>query len=66
MAAERGRTLLYSTQILEVAEKFSDRVCLIHRGKLRVFDAVTNLRARPGVEDSVLEDLFRQLREEEE
>ena len=66
LAVERGRTILYSTQILDVAEKFSDRVCLIHRGKLRVFDAVANLHVRPRGEDCVLEDVFRQLREEEQ
>jgi ABC-2 type transport system ATP-binding protein len=66
LAVERGRTILYSTQILDVAEKFSDRVCLIHRGKLRVFDAVANLHVRPGGEDGVLDDVFRQLREEEQ
>jgi ABC-type multidrug transport system ATPase subunit len=64
-AAGRGRTILYSTQILEVAEKFSDRVCLIHRGKLRVFEALVNLRVSPGAEDGVLGELFRQLREED-
>ncbi len=64
-AAERGRTILYSTQILDVAEKFSDRACLIHRGKLRLFDAVSNLNVRPGAEDGILEAVFRQLREEE-
>jgi ABC-type multidrug transport system ATPase subunit len=65
LAVERGRTILYSTQILDVAEKFSDRICLIHRGKLRVFDAVANLRVGPGKEDGILEDVFRRLREEE-
>lgn len=65
LAVERCRTILYSTQILDVAEKFSDRVCLIHRGKLRVFDAVANLPVGPGKGDSILEDVFRRLREEE-
>lgn len=64
LAAQRGRTIFYSTQILEVAEKFCDRVMLIHHGQLRVFDAVGNLHARPGGEQGVLEDLFQQLREE--
>jgi len=64
LAAQRGRTVLYSTQILDVAEKFSDRVCLIHRGQLRVFDAVENLQAQAGSENSVLEDIFKMLREE--
>jgi ABC-type multidrug transport system ATPase subunit len=64
-AALRGRTVLYTTQILQVAEKFCDRVLLLHRGQLRVFDAVANLHVRAGGEDGVLEDVFRQLREEE-
>lgn len=63
-AASRGRTVLYSTQILDVAERFSDRVCIIHRGKLRFFDTVANLPAHDG-EGSVLEEVFRKLREEE-
>jgi len=63
-AAARGRTVLYSTQILDVAERFSDRVCIIHRGKLRFFDRLANLPAHDG-QGSVLEDVFRKLREEE-
>ncbi|HME08156.1 MAG TPA: ABC transporter ATP-binding protein [Bryobacteraceae bacterium] len=65
LAVQRGRTVLYTTQILEVAEKFCDRVFLLHRGQLRVFDAVANLFVRPGSDGGVLEDVFRQLREEE-
>ena len=65
MATAHGRTILYSTQILDVAERFSDRVCLIHRGKLRVYDAVANLHVHPSGEDGILEEIFRQLREEE-
>jgi ABC-type multidrug transport system ATPase subunit len=30
-AAGRGRTIVYSTQVLDVAERFSDRVCVIHQ-----------------------------------
>lgn len=63
-AAERGRTVLYSTQILDVAEKFSHRVCIIHRGKVRFFDTVANLPAHDG-EGSVLEEVFRKLREQD-
>jgi hypothetical protein len=37
---------------------------LIHRGHLRVFDAVSNLHTRPGGQQGVLEDVFQQLREE--
>ena len=63
-ASERGRTVLYTTQILDVAERFCDRVCIIHRGKLRFFDTVANLPAHDG-EGSVLEEVFRKLREED-
>lgn len=35
-AAERGRTVVYTTQILEIAEKFSDRICVLDHGGLRL------------------------------
>jgi ABC-type multidrug transport system ATPase subunit len=52
-----GGTVIYTTQLLDIAEEFSDRVVVLHRGEVRAFDSVTNLRG-------VLEELFRQLREE--
>jgi len=63
-AAKRGRTIIYSTQLLDVAERFSDRVCVIHRGEVRAFDTLETLRERALDKTNVLEDLFRQLREE--
>lgn len=62
-AAERGRTILYSTQILDVAERFSDRVCVIHKGEIRAFDAFTTLRDQAKDKNNVLQELFRDLRE---
>jgi len=62
-AASRGRTILYSTQILDVAERFSERVCLIHKGEVRAFDTMDNLRGQARDKDNVLEEMFRQLRE---
>jgi ABC-type multidrug transport system ATPase subunit len=35
-AARRGRTVVYTTQILEIAEKFSDRICVLDHGGLRL------------------------------
>lgn len=61
-AAQRGRTVIYTTQILDIAENFSDRVCLLHHGKVRAFDAVTNLREQTSGNGGVLEELFQQLR----
>lgn len=62
-AAGRGRTIIYSTQILDVAERFSDRVCLIHKGAIRAFDTLERLRALASDKDNVLQEMFRQLRE---
>jgi len=63
-ATGRGRTIIYSTQILDSAERFSDRVCIIYRGCVVAFDSVGNLRD-PGLpQDAVLEGIFDLLREE--
>ena len=63
VATARGRTILYATQILDVAERFSDRVCLIHQGEVRAFDTLARLREQALDKDNVLEGMFRQLRE---
>ena len=62
-AAAQGRTIIYSTQILEVVEKFSDRVCILHQGEVRAFDSVSLLEGNghPGG----LEEIFQQLRDSE-
>lgn len=62
-AAARGRTILYSTQILDVAERFSERVCLIHKGAVYAYDTLEHLRATATDKDNVLAELFRDLRE---
>lgn len=62
-AVGRGRTILYSTQLLDVAERFSDRVCLIHRGEIRAFDTLERLRSQARDKSNVLEEMFRELRE---
>ena len=61
-AAERGRTIIYSTQLLDIAERFSDRVCVIHKGEVRAFDTLEALRSRAEDKNNVLQELFRQLR----
>ena len=35
-ATQQGRTVIYTTQILEIAEKFSDRICVLDHGGLRM------------------------------
>jgi len=62
-AAARGRTIIYSTQLLDVAERFSDRVCVINQGEIHAFDTLDRLREHAQDKDNVLEEMFRQLRE---
>lgn len=61
-AVAQGRTIIYSTQILEIVEKFSDKVCILHQGEVRAFDSVTLLENAG--QGRGLVDIFRQLREE--
>ncbi|MCY3018611.1 MAG: ABC transporter ATP-binding protein [Planctomycetota bacterium] len=61
-AAARGHTVLYSTQILDVAEGFSDKVCVIHKSELRAFESVAQLAEKKGTPGNVLESLFETLR----
>jgi ABC-type multidrug transport system ATPase subunit len=65
VAAERGHTVVYSTQILDIAERFSDRVCIIDRGQVRHYAPLAELQAQTnaGGPGTVLEGLFQQLRE---
>jgi len=63
-AAKRGRTVIYSTQLLELAESFSDRVCIIAEGRVQAFDSMNHLRQTSTAADGrILEELFERLRE---
>ena len=61
--AARGGTVVYTTQITEVVERFSTQVCVLHRGRLEGCGPIESLAAgegRPGD----LEALFARLREQ--
>jgi ABC-2 type transport system ATP-binding protein len=60
-ATERGRTVVYSTQILEVAERFADRICILHGGKVRAFDSLDRLRDAYGAADGELQTIYDRL-----
>ncbi len=62
-AAAEGRTIIYTTQILPMAESFSDLVCVLDRGALAAFDTAAEIRTR-GAATGNLEALFAQLAEE--
>ncbi len=61
-AVARGRTVLYSTQLLDVAERFADRIIVLHEGRVRADDRLDALRAEAGDPANPLEELFRKLR----
>ncbi len=57
--ASDGKTILYSSHVLDVVEKVCDRVLIIHRGYLIAQDTPDNLKASTG--QATLEDVFRSL-----
>ena len=62
-AAGRGTALLYSTQILEIAEGFADRVAVFHQGRLHLAATLAELRERGAADETgVLPRLLEELR----
>lgn len=60
--AARGRTVLYSSHVLEVVEKICSRVVVLYRGRVVANDSVERLRDLMALES--LEEVFSQLVEE--
>lgn len=61
-AAAEGRTIIYSTQILAIAEQLSDEIILLHGGEVRARGPLDEVLKRTG--DPDLEALLARLREE--
>ena len=62
-AAAAGATVIYSTQILEIAERFADLLCVIDRGRLVATYTRAELAALPPEGPESLESRLRQFRE---
>ena len=54
--AAKGKTVFFSTHVLEVAEKLCDKIAIISHGKIVYFGTLDDLRAGHG--DQSLEELF--------
>jgi ABC-2 type transport system ATP-binding protein len=54
-----GRTILYSSHVLDVVEKVCDRVLIIHKGNL-IADSTSD-ELKSSTQQSTLEDVFRKL-----
>jgi ABC-2 type transport system ATP-binding protein len=59
---EQGKTLLFSTHIMEVAEKLCDRIGIIHKGRLVACGTMEELKALGRTKQS-LESIFLELTE---
>jgi ABC-type multidrug transport system ATPase subunit len=57
-AAERGHTIVFTTQIIEVAEQVADRICVINKGQIKA-DATPAELCR----DTAYEQLLAELHE---
>lgn len=65
-AAAAGKTVFYTTQLIEMVEGFADRVLLIAEGAVRACGTLPELRSAAGApEGEVLASLFARLRETE-
>lgn len=58
--ADSGKTVFFSTHVLDVAEKICDEVAIIKGGKLRFYGTLAELRENLG-NDGSLEELFLEL-----
>jgi ABC-type multidrug transport system ATPase subunit len=65
-AVNKGHTVVYSTQILEIAEKFADLICIIDHGRVLYLESPARLREQAGSDDRGILELFRRLRSDEE
>jgi ABC-2 type transport system ATP-binding protein len=57
--AARGKVVLFSSHELEIVERISNRIVILHRGKIIANDSIENLRSLMSL--STLEDIFSQL-----
>ena len=57
--ADAGKTVIFSTHVLEVAEKVCDRVAIIDNGKILFCGSIAELKNQQG--DSSLETIFLKL-----
>lgn len=63
--AAAGKTVFFSTHVMEVAEKLCDRLAIINRGKIVFIGALSELKSQRGADGS-LEKLFLELVDEGE
>ncbi|WP_313893079.1 ABC transporter ATP-binding protein [Psychrobacillus sp.] len=63
---DEGASVLMSTHILSTAEKFCDRILLLHNGKIRAQGTMSDLRAVFNMPDATLDDLYIEMTKEQQ
>lgn len=63
--ADSGKTVFFSTHVLDVAEKICDKVAIINKGKI-LFSGTLDEMRNSSMKDESLEKLFLELTENEE
>jgi len=63
VALDHKRTIIYTTQMLDLAEKFSDKICILHQGKVRAWGSMEEIRDKAGGSEHGLDSILESLRE---
>ena len=63
--ADSGKTVFFSTHVLEVAEKVCDRIAIINKGKIVFCGTISEMKDRLKEQGSSLEKMFLELVEDE-
>lgn len=61
----KGASVLMSTHILSTAERYCDRIILLHNGRVRAMGTMPELRQTFGMPDASLDDLYIAMTEDE-
>ena len=61
-----GASILMSTHILSTAEKYCDRIILLHEGRVRAQGTMDDLRAAFGMPEATLDDLYIEMTKEQD
>jgi ABC-2 type transport system ATP-binding protein len=60
-AAARGKTVLFSTSLLDIAQRTAGRLAIMRRGKLAAAGSFASLRKQSGRKGATLESIFLEL-----
>ena len=61
--ANANKTVLFSTHVLEIAEKICDRVCIINKGEIITIDTIDEIKQK--FNNGTLENIFLEITEDE-